>query len=260
MSGWTKLFSSMLESSVCELPIHARWVWVCMLAICDVRGFVSGTTSGLARRCNVTREQFEEAIALLTAPDHTSRSTEMEGRRLIQEPGGWLIINRVKFRDCHQDVEGSRAPYMRAFRANKKKAPTLVTRNTTLHGVALHNPEVEKEKEKEKELKKKSKSHTPFVPPTTDDITKFCNTNNIHIDVEYFFNYYTSKGWTVGKSPMKDWKAAIRNWHRNDRQSNTGGNNAHPTRRIIEPHETPTAFAKIDATATLLNLQNTNGV
>ncbi len=24
-----------------------------------------------------------------------------------------------------------------------------------------------------------------------------------------------SKGWTVGKQPMKDWKAAVRNWERN---------------------------------------------
>ena len=27
---------------------------------------------------------------------------------------------------------------------------------------------------------------------------------------------YESKGWKVGKNPMKDWKAAVRNWERNE--------------------------------------------
>lgn len=34
------------------------------------------------------------------------------------------------------------------------------------------------------------------------------------VDAQRFVDYYTSKGWTVGKSPMKDWKAAVRCWER----------------------------------------------
>jgi hypothetical protein len=34
------------------------------------------------------------------------------------------------------------------------------------------------------------------------------------------FNYYESKGWIVGKSPMKNWKAAARNWLLNSQNSN----------------------------------------
>ena len=29
-----------------------------------------------------------------------------------------------------------------------------------------------------------------------------------------FFDFYSSKGWVVGKSPMKDWQAAARRWAR----------------------------------------------
>jgi len=32
---------------------------------------------------------------------------------------------------------------------------------------------------------------------------------------EKFFYYYESKGWVVGKSPMKSWKAAIHTWAKN---------------------------------------------
>ncbi|MBR4633268.1 MAG: hypothetical protein IKO48_08150, partial [Elusimicrobia bacterium] len=32
----------------------------------------------------------------------------------------------------------------------------------------------------------------------------------------YFFDYYETKGWKVGKQKMTDWKACIRNWERKD--------------------------------------------
>ena len=55
-----------------------------------------------------------------------------------------------------------------------------------------------------------------FVKPELEEIREFCFEKNINIDVDRFFNYYESKGWKVGVSPMKDWKAAVRNWEKND--------------------------------------------
>jgi hypothetical protein len=41
------------------------------------------------------------------------------------------------------------------------------------------------------------------------------------VEAEKFFNYYSAKGWKVGsKSPMKDWKAAVRNWLLNFKKFN----------------------------------------
>jgi hypothetical protein len=37
------------------------------------------------------------------------------------------------------------------------------------------------------------------------------------VDPEEFVDFYTSKGWKVGKNPMKDWKAAVRTWARRDK-------------------------------------------
>ena len=51
-----------------------------------------------------------------------------------------------------------------------------------------------------------------FVKPTLDEIELYCQEKNKHVDADRFWNYYESKGWKVGKSPMKDWKAAINNW------------------------------------------------
>jgi hypothetical protein len=36
-----------------------------------------------------------------------------------------------------------------------------------------------------------------------------------------FFDFHESKGWIIGKSPMKDWRAAVRTWEINYRPSTT---------------------------------------
>lgn len=39
------------------------------------------------------------------------------------------------------------------------------------------------------------------------------------VDPEQFVNFYAAKGWKIGKSPMKDWKAAVRTWEKNHREN-----------------------------------------
>lgn len=56
-----------------------------------------------------------------------------------------------------------------------------------------------------------------FTPPTVDDVNAYCRERGIEIDAQRFVDFYASKGWRVGSSPMKDWKAAVRNWAARDR-------------------------------------------
>ena len=51
-----------------------------------------------------------------------------------------------------------------------------------------------------------------FVKPTIDEIRQYCDERMLDVDAENFFNFYESKGWLVGKSPMKNWRAAIATW------------------------------------------------
>jgi len=47
-----------------------------------------------------------------------------------------------------------------------------------------------------------------FIPPSIEVLkTEFPN-----LDAQRFHDFYSSKGWMVGKNKMKDWKAAARNW------------------------------------------------
>ena len=55
-------------------------------------------------------------------------------------------------------------------------------------------------------------SRAKFQKPSLDEIIVYCQERGNQVDPEKFFNFYESKGWVVGKSPMKDWKAAVRTW------------------------------------------------
>jgi len=57
-----------------------------------------------------------------------------------------------------------------------------------------------------------------FKKPTLEEVKDYCRERNNEIDAETFIDFYESKGWKVGKTPMKDWKAAIRNWERSNRK------------------------------------------
>lgn len=54
-----------------------------------------------------------------------------------------------------------------------------------------------------------------FVKPTVEEIEKFAHELNLtNLDPQYFYDYYESNGWMVGKNHMKDWKATAKNWNR----------------------------------------------
>ena len=55
-----------------------------------------------------------------------------------------------------------------------------------------------------------------FSKPTLEDVTEYAASKGYEIDAQHFIDYYESNGWKVGRNPMKDWKASVRNWARND--------------------------------------------
>lgn len=57
-----------------------------------------------------------------------------------------------------------------------------------------------------------------FTPPTTDEVRAYAQEKGLRINADRFVDFYSSKGWMVGKSKMKDWRAAVRSWAARDRQ------------------------------------------
>lgn len=74
------------------------------------------------------------------------------------------------------------------------------------------------------------KRPTPrFVPPTIEEVRAYCQERKNNVDPERFRDFYEANGWKQGRGkPIKDWKAAVRTWERNDTQRG-GTNNAGST-------------------------------
>ena len=62
------------------------------------------------------------------------------------------------------------------------------------------------------------KGSSRFQKPTIEEIRQYCLEKGYNVDAEQFFNFYESKGWVVGKSPMKNWRAAVSTWNKREKE------------------------------------------
>ncbi len=102
---FTKVYESILDSSIWFEDSDTRCVWLTLMALADMDGMVSNTIPGLARRA-FPKPPLEKAIELTVtalelfmSPDEYSRTETDEGRRLRKVEGGWVLINYLAYRD-----------------------------------------------------------------------------------------------------------------------------------------------------------------
>lgn len=94
---FTRLFQSILESSVWCEDSDTKVVWITLLAMADMKGCVFAAVPGLSKRAGVPLAKTREALELFQRPDPDSqdleRNPENEGRRIERISGGWRILN-----------------------------------------------------------------------------------------------------------------------------------------------------------------------
>ena len=73
-------------------------------------------------------------------------------------------------------------------------------------------------------------SSSRFKPPTVAEVADYCRERKDRVDPQRFVDYYTSNGWKVGRNTMKDWKAAVRTWEKNDKGGDGDGGSTKPFR------------------------------
>lgn len=98
MAGYTKLFNSILHSTIWSEPNETRILWITMLAMADKEGKVNASIPGLARMAGITVEQTQAGLERFLSPDEFSRTPEHEGRRIESIQGGWFLLNHPKYR------------------------------------------------------------------------------------------------------------------------------------------------------------------
>lgn len=130
--SYAKLHEELIASSIWSEPPGTRLVWITLLALANKHGEFAGSILGLARLANVSVEEAEEAVHILSSPDPHSRNPENEGRRIAAIPGGWELLNYHHYRrlKSKEEARERNAERQRRWRErNAKRNDGGVTRN-----------------------------------------------------------------------------------------------------------------------------------
>jgi len=205
MSGFTKLVPGIIQSSIWNEPSDVRVVWITMLAIKDEHGYVRGDVNTLTRLANVPTDAVEKALESFQKPDPGSHTPDNEGRRIEAAPGGWIVLNHAIYR------QKDRTAYMREYmRKRRKDAASSVVNSVNING-KLPSVSVSASVSEDRGCKGKG-----FSPPSPQEVESYSQEIAYPVNGQAWCDAYAQKGWMVGKTKMKDWKAALRNWKRNE--------------------------------------------
>ena len=121
-------------------------------------------------------------------------------------------VIKVSNWERYQNVEGMERirEQTRQRVANYRERQKALPADVTLHNVTVTQQNRE-DKKREEENKKKR-----FTPPTVEEVAEYCRERHNLVDAEQFVDFYTAKGWQVGKNAMKDWRACVRTWEKRD--------------------------------------------
>jgi hypothetical protein len=157
-----------------------------------------------------------------------------EGRMIKLKNNKWFIPKFITFQ--YGKLNPNIKPHLSVINLLKKEDINVNPYVTLTKGLGkgyITPKDKDKDKDQEKDQDKdkdqgdnnkkgdvnNQKQDTPklikrFVKPSVDEVRSYCQERNNGIDAEQFWNFYESKDWVVGKSPMKDWRAAVRTWER----------------------------------------------
>jgi hypothetical protein len=151
MPGYTKLFSSIITSTIWREPPVICKVWITMLALADKNGEVTATIPGLADMARVSRDDCEAALKIFLSPDPDSRSEDSEGRRIEQIDGGWELINHAKYRKM-TDLEDQKTMAALRSKRYRERHAAVTLRHAPSRSVTNSHGKAEAEAEANRQL------------------------------------------------------------------------------------------------------------
>lgn len=199
MSGWVSLHRKILDwewyddANVCRLFIHCllkanhqhkKWKGI------DIqRGQFITSLDKLSKETGLSVSQVRTCLKKLKSTGEIASKSHTQH----------TVITVLSY-DSHQsnDKQDSK-PLAYESQANDKP---IATTNNDNNG--------NNENKDDKPAVKPSR----FAPPSTKEVLDYMTERGYPYpkEAESFVDYYSSNGWKVGKNPMKDWKAATRNW------------------------------------------------
>jgi hypothetical protein len=203
--GWIKLHRSITKSFIYTFdePDKAlAWIDLLLMARHDdgkimlkgqvisiSRGQVAMSQYGMEKRWKWSRNKVRRFLLLL----------ENEGKIIVEAKPLTTIVTICNYSE-YQD-----------------NGTTDGTTDGTANGTSTKLQADTDIRKKERKERKNNGADALFTPPTLGEIRAYMAERGVkdRVEAEKFLDFYTSKGWVVGKTKMKCWRATIRNWVRN---------------------------------------------
>ena len=193
-----------------DLKPNEKLLYAEISALMDVRGYCWASNKYFAELFDVTPETVSRWVSHLTSKSY------LQSKIVYAEDGKTILERRlhvllpVADDDDPIDKKINRGIDEKIKTPIDEKIKTPIDKkvkeiNTRVNITSINNITGTASEKKQKK----------FVKPTVEEIKAYCQERKNDIDAEYFYDHYESQGWKVGKNPMKDWKATIRNWERN---------------------------------------------
>lgn len=190
MSGWIKIHRKFLD-----------WEWFNKSEAVHLFLFMlikANHKSGKWQGIDIERGQFISSLANISNATGISVQTirtilkklEKTNEIELKSTSQYTIVTICKY-ECYQDENET---------TNKP-----ITNNQQTTNKQLTTNKNEKNEKNERSI---------FIEPTYNDILEYCSERKNGVDVNKFLNFYSAKGWMVGKNKMIDWKACVRTWEK----------------------------------------------
>lgn len=155
---------------------------------------------------------------------------------MISEIDGYIQIEGWDDHQSADKLEQIREQNRIRKQKERERKQIAMSRDGHVTVTQCHATDIDKEIDKDidKDIKVRR-----FTPPTPTEVQQYCSESGHYIDADAFVDFYNSKNWMVGKNKMKDWKSAVRNWERRDKEKNHTGNrfnNFEQQREEIDPY------------------------
>jgi len=164
-----------------KLTPNAKLLYAEITALCNMNGKCTASTQYFCKLYEVSRSSIQNWLKLLEDNKY--------------------IVRDVKYKQGSREIES------RSIRLVDNPMLKISTDNTNINITNTNLTDGNKKKR--------------FKKPTLDEVKDYCILRKNNIDAEAFIDFYESKGWKIGKEIMKDWKAAVRNWERRNKEKVT---------------------------------------
>lgn len=198
-----------LSDAFLDMPLSARCLYFTLGMFADDDGFVNGPKS-IMRQCGASNDDMKVLVTK---------------RFILPFDSGVIVIKHWRINNYLRSDRYIPTKYA------DEKAKLIVEKNGA-YSECVKSPgipstgipsigkdrlgKVRLEESTEKAPDEPAHRSPKFTPPTVEEVRAYCKERKNSVDPERFVDFYSAKGWMIGKDKMKDWKASVRTWEKRD--------------------------------------------